>query len=136
MHMAEEKKESKQKKKKSKKLGTAKSENARISLKSSKIVCKAIKSKRVSKAKAQLQGMADGKRSLDGKYYTNTVKKILEVVINAEANAKAKDMDADRLFVSMIKADKGRTYVRPRSRSGRRGERAKMTHLEVVLEER
>jgi ribosomal protein L22 len=119
-----------------KKTGSAKSENARISLKSSRILCRELKGKKVSKAKAQLQGMVDGKRDLKGKYYTNTAKKILEVLINAEANAKAKAMNEERLFIGVIKSDKGRTYTRPRSRSGRRGERAKMTHLEIILEER
>lgn len=121
---------------KNKKKGTAKFENARISLKSSKILCNELKGKRVDKAKAMLQGLVDGKRSLSGKYYTNTSKKILEVLKNAEANAKMKAMNEERLFISSIKADKGRTFIRPRSRSGRRGERAKMTHLEIILEEK
>jgi ribosomal protein L22 len=119
-----------------KKTGSAKFENARISLKSSRIICKALQGKKADKAKAMLQGMVDGKRSLNGKYYTNASKKILEVLKNAEANAKAKMMNEESLFVILVKADKGRTFVRPRSRSGRRGEKAKMTHLEIILEER
>jgi ribosomal protein L22 len=119
-----------------KKLATAKFENARVSLKSSKILCKGIKSKKVVRAKAMLEGMISGKHSLGRKYYTNTAKKILEVLKNAEANGKAKGMDEERLFVSVAKAGKGRTFSRPRSRSGRRGEQAKMTHLEIILEER
>jgi len=119
-----------------KKTATARFENARISLKSSKIVCKEIKGKKVSRAKQLLEGLISEKHSLDGKYYTNTAKKLLEVLKNAEANAKAKNMNEERLFVSLAKTDKGRTFVRPRSRSGRRGEQAKMSHLEIVLEER
>lgn len=121
---------------KEKKIAIAKVENARISLKSSKILCKEIKGKKIQRAKAILDGLVTGKHSLNRKYYTNTAKKILEVLINAEANAKAKLMNEERLFVSVAKSNKGRTFVRPRSRSGRRGERAKMTHLEIILEER
>jgi len=119
-----------------KKTAVAKFENARISLKSSKIVCREIKGKKVERAKRMLADLVAGKHSLDGKYYTNTAKKILEVLINAESNAKVKAMDEDRLFINIAKADKGRTFIRPRSRSGRRGERAKMTNLEIILEER
>jgi ribosomal protein L22 len=119
-----------------KKTAIAKFENARISLKSSKIVCREIKGKKVERAKRILEGLIAGKHSLGGKYYTKTAKKILEVLINAESNAKVKAMDEGRLFINITKADKGRTFIRPRSRSGRRGERAKMTNLEIILEER
>lgn len=119
-----------------KKLAVAKFENARISLKSSKIVCREMKGKKVERAKRMLEGLISEKHSLRGKYYTKTAKKILEVLKNAEANARIKAMNEERLFISSAKADKGRTFVRPRSRSGRRGERAKMTHLEIIVEER
>lgn len=110
--------------------------DARISQKSSVILCKKIKNTRLSKSKALLEGLIDGKRNIDGKYYTKTAKKILEVLINAEANARAKLMDENRLFVLSAKADKGRTFIRPRTKASRRGERAKMTHLEIIIEER
>ncbi len=119
-----------------KKLASAKSENARVSLKNSKILCKEIKGKKVKRAKAILEGLIAGKHSLNGKYYTKTAKKILELLNSAEANAKTKEMDEERLFVALVKADKGRTFIRPRSKMGRRGERAKMTHLQIILEER
>ena len=119
-----------------KKTAGAKFENARISLKSSRIICNEIRGKPVGRAKKLLEDLVNEKRSLGGKYYTNTAKKILEILINAEANAKAKNMNGERLFIKLAKADKGRTFVRPRSRSGRRGERAKMTHVEILLEER
>ncbi len=110
--------------------------DARISLKSSKILCKEIRGKKVEKVKALLEDLVSEKRSLGGKHYTNTTKKFLEVLKSAEANARAKMMDESRLFVISAKADKGRTFVRPRSSMARRGQRAKMTHLEIILGER
>lgn len=110
--------------------------DARVSLKNSKILCKKIKNKKVEKAKNLLEGLVSEKRSMGGKYYTKTAKKFLEVLKNAEENAKAKAMNEAKLFVISAKADKGRTFIRPRSRMGRRGERAKMTHLEIIVGEK
>ena len=105
-------------------------------MKSSTILCKKIRNTRLSKSKALIEGMIAKTRNMDGKYYTKTAKKILELLVNAEANAKVKMMDEKRLFIVSAKADKGHTFVRPRSKASRRGEVAKMTHLEIILEER
>jgi ribosomal protein L22 len=118
------------------KQASARITDARISLKSSIILCKSIRNKRVVKSKALLEGLISGKRDINGKHYTKTARKILELLKNAESNAKVKMMDEDRLFVASAKADKGRTFIRPRTKASRRGERAKMTHLEILLEER
>lgn len=122
--------------KQKRKEASARVRDARISLKSSKILCKEIKNKKVGRAKAMLEDLISEKHSLRGKYYTKTAKKFLEVLKNAEANAKAKEMDEARLFVISAKVDKGRTFMRPRSRMGRRGERAKMAHLEMIVGEK
>jgi len=124
------------KRKRGKVFGNARFTDARISLKSSKIICKELKGKRVSKSKRLLEDMLDEKRSLDGKYYTKTTKKILEILKNAEANGVAKGLDVERLFIYTIKADKGRTFNRPRSKMSRRGERGKMTHIEIIVGEK
>jgi len=126
----------KKKTKTTKTTASARVENARVSLKSSKILCKEIKGKKVERAKALLEGLISEKHSLGGKYYTKTANKLLEVLKSAEANARVKMMDETKLFVMSAKCDKGRTFMRPRSRMGRRGERAKMTHLEIIVEER
>lgn len=123
-------------KKKTRVTASARVEDARISLKSSGILCKEIRGKKVERVKAMLEGLVAEKHSLRGKYYTKTAKKFLEVVKSAEANAKAKMLDDTKLFVISARADKGRTFVRPRSRMGRRGERAKMTHLEIIVGEK
>ena len=119
-----------------KKFGKAKIKDAKISLKDSKIICGQLRNKRVSKSKSMLQDMIDRKRNLNRKYYTNAVKKILEVLTNAEANAVEHQLDQERLFIYTIKADKGRTFYRPRSGLRRRGERAKMTHIEITVGEK
>ena len=121
---------------KNRKKASACVKDARISLKSSKILCKEIKGKKVEKAKSLLEGIVSEKRSLAGKHYTNTTKKFLEVLKSAEANAKAKTMDESRLFVISAKVDRGRTFLRPRSSMARHGQRAKMTHLEIILGEK
>ena len=118
------------------KLAEARIENARISLKHSIRICKELKGKKLEKAKKLLEGLIDQKISLDGRYYTNAAKKILEVLKNAEANAKNKNFDLERTFVKLAKADKGEKFLRPRSRWRFRGREAKSTHLTIILEER
>jgi len=103
-------------KKKTKKTASACVKDARVSLKSSKILCKEIKGKKVEKAQALLEGLVSEKHSLRGKYYTKTANKLLEILKSAEANARVKMMDDSRLFVISAKANKGRTFMRPRSR--------------------
>lgn len=111
-------------------------EDARISLKHSVIICKEIKNKKIEKAKKFLEMLIDRKISLNGKYYTNAAKKILEILKTAEANAKVKNLNSERLFVKIAKADKGRVFIRPKSRWRFRGRRAKVTRIEIKLEER
>lgn len=114
----------------------AKFDNARISLKHSKILLDRIRGRHIKKAKGQLEGLISRGRDIDGKYYTKASKKILEVLVNAESNAKSMGMDDEKLIVKSARASKGRTFTRPRTRGGRSGERAKMTNLEIILRER
>jgi len=114
----------------------AKFENARISLKHSVIVCKELKNKKLERAEKILENLIDKRVSLNGKYYTNTAKKILEILRNAETNARFKGFDLEKTFVKNIKVDKGFTFIRPKSRWRFRGRRAKSTNLEIIVEER
>lgn len=115
---------------------SARIENARISFKDSKIICRKIKNWKLSKAKDFLQDLLDEKKNIDGKYHTKAAEKILELLTNVEANSFYNGLDNERLFIYSIKSDKGRTFYRPRSKNNRRGERAKMTHLEVIVGEK
>jgi ribosomal protein L22 len=118
------------------KTASARVEGARISLKHSKIICSRLRKSRVDKAKALLEGLIAKRASLDGKYYTSASKKMLEILGSAEANATAKGLDAGKLFIKVVKADKGRTFMRPRSRSKLRRQQAKSSNVEIILEER
>lgn len=118
------------------KTATAKETNARVSRKHSLVLCKTIKGKKTDKAKRLLEDLIVGKRSLEGKYYTKTAKKFLEILKYAEANAKKKDMKIERLWVKNATANKGRTFILPKSRYGLRGREAKSTTIEITLEER
>lgn len=118
------------------KIAIAKENNARISLKNSLILCKVIRRKKVDKAKRLLEDLIASKRSLKGKYYTKTSKKILEILKTAEANAKKKNLDTAKLWVKNATSNKGRTFILPKSRWGMRGRRAKSTNIEITVEER
>ena len=121
---------------KKRKTATTRATEARISLKHSVIICKALKGKRLEKAIDLLEGMSMGKLDLDGKYYTSASKKLLEMLNAAGANAAQKGMDSTKLFVAAAKPNKGRGFMRPRSRAKLRGRYAKSTNIEIILEER
>lgn len=109
---------------------------ARISLKHSVILCKKLKGKKLSRAKSFLQNLIDKKESIDGKYYTKASSEMLKLLECVEANSKQKNMNVERLFISRIKADKGFTFLLPKSKAKFRGRRGKVTNLEVVVKER
>lgn len=113
----------------------AKYEGARISFKKSIIICKAIRGLSLEKGKKLLEDLVSKKASLDGKYHTDTSKKILEILSGAEANAKQKDLKMDKLFIN-AKADKGFRLITQKSRAKFRGRKAKTTNIEIILEER
>lgn len=118
------------------KTAVAKEISAKVSLKHSQVLCKAIKGKRIEKAKRLLEDLIASKRSLKGKYYTKASKKLLEILKTAEANAKQKNLDVEKLWVKQAVANKGRTFILPKSRWGMRGRKSKSTNLTVILEER
>ncbi|MDI6798613.1 MAG: uL22 family ribosomal protein [Candidatus Aenigmarchaeota archaeon] len=118
------------------KTASARLDNARVSLKHSVAICKELKNKKLEKAKKFLENLRDKKISLNKKYYTKASKQILKILENAEANARVKNLNPERLFVKSAKADKGEVFIRPKSRWRFRGRRAKVTRIEIELEER
>lgn len=106
----------------------------RISTKSSTIVCRVISGKNLEKGKRLLQDLVEERRDLDGKYYTNASKGILNIVRSAEANAESKGLDPNRLII-FASAHKGFTFIRPRKLKMRRTRR-KMTNIQVVLQQK
>jgi ribosomal protein L22 len=115
---------------------SAKIFSSRISFKHAQEICKKISGKKLVAAKKFLQNLQDKKTSIDGKYFTSATRAVAQALESAEANAKQKNLSTERLFVKIAKADKGMTYFRPRSRFKLRGKKAKMTNLQIVLEER
>lgn len=117
----------------------ARGRNLRISTKDSIIVCGRIRGSKLERAKNFLRNLIDKKVSVDGKYYTNAAKQILRLLEQAEANARTKNLNVDRLFVETAKADKGAKilrYGRIGLKKGRGFRRGKSTHVEIVLVER
>jgi len=118
------------------KIATAKETTAPISFKHSRIICKEIKGKKVDKVKRILEDILNNKRSIDGKYYTKTVEKILDIIKSAEANAKQKNLAVDRLFIKNATADKGEANYRAKTRWNLRGRQQKSSNITIILEEK
>jgi len=110
--------------------------DAAVSLKNSKIVANAIRGRKVDSAVRLLEDMMDEKRNIRGRFYTKTAEKFIELLKNAQSNAKVVGMDDARLHVYVARASKGRTFFRPRSKVGRSGEKAKLSNIEIVVGEK
>lgn len=110
--------------------------DAGVSLKSSKIIADAIRGRKLDKAVKLLEDLTDEKRNIRGRFYTKTAEKFIELLRNAESNAKVVGMDGARLHVYVARASKGRTFFRPRSKLGRSGEKAKLSNIEIVVGEK
>lgn len=108
----------------------------RISFKQSQAVAGAIRNKNLAKAKNFLTEVLSEKKNYDGKIFPKTTQAFLTLLNSAEANAKQKNMNTEKLFVRTAKADTGYKYVRPKSLAKFRGREAKVTNISVVLEER
>ena len=113
----------------------AQANNVRISHKQAMSICRELKGMRLVRAEKFLQNMLDKKENIDGKFYMSASQNILALLKSAEANAKQKNKDVEKLVVKIIKSDKGYKFMRPKSRFKFRGRQAKMSNLTVVLGE-
>lgn len=104
----------------------------RISTKHAIAICNMINGMSLQKAKAAVQRIIEGKDSLDGKYYSNAMAEMLDLMESAEANAKAKGLDVNKLIVK-ASATKGFTFHRPRSRRKLAGRIGRMTNVQMIL---
>lgn len=118
------------------KTAVSKGTNALASLKTSRLLLKEIKGKKVDKVKGFLEGLINQKRDLDGQYHTKTARKLLDIVKSAEANAKNKTMNVERLFIRNARADKAEKRILAKSRAPHRGREGKSANIEIVVEER
>lgn len=109
--------------------------NARVSTKSSKVVCKRLRGMELKKAKKFLEDLQAQKRSIDGKYYTKVSIELYELIGSAEKNAEFKNLDTNNMFVAHVASQNG-TSMRRRRHKSKLGNRIKATHLEIILKER
>jgi ribosomal protein L22 len=118
------------------KTATAKLSDAKISPLKSVLLLNKIRNKHLDYVKNFLNNLIDEKSSVGGKHYTKTAMVLLSFLESAEANAKQKNMNIEKLVIKTITADKGEKNPRGRSRWRLRGRKAKSTNIKVVLEER
>lgn len=102
-----------------------------ISPKSSITICRAINRKNFNDAKKLLEDIASEKKTIRGKFYSKTVEQILELLNDAEKNAKARNFDLEKLKV-FISSHKGPKMYRAR-RKRIFGMRLKSSNIQVVL---
>ena len=109
---------------------------ARISSKDSEVLFRNIKNKPVQKAKNLLNQLLEQKKNIQGRYFTKASKEVLALIEDCEANAEAKGLDKDKLFVKTAQSSKSFGFMLPKSRYTHRGKRAKICQLKLELEER
>ncbi len=115
---------------------SAKEIGAIVSVKHSREIFRKIKNKKVDRVKKFLEGMLDQKTDIEGKHFTKTTAKILDIVESAEANAKNKTMNVEKLFIKDARADKAQRRVLAKSRVPHRGREGKSANLIIEVEER
>ncbi len=108
--------------------------NVKISSKTAAKLCRVVKNKPLSRAKRLLSDLAEGKRSLRGKYYTKTAKELLMLVNSCEKNAEFLGLDVQKLFLH-ASSSMG-TGIRRRRRRGSFGSKMKTANVEVMLIEK
>ena len=105
-----------------------------VSVKSAEIICRVIRKKPLKRAMRLLSDLEVEKRSLRGKYYTNTVTNIKKLVESCEKNAEFLGLDNEKLMVH-ASAHEG-TKLRRRRRKGKFGNLMKRANVEIMLIER
>jgi len=108
--------------------------NIRISKKSARIVCNAIKRKPLVRGKRLLVDLQAKRRSLGGKYYSKAVDEILQLLESCEKNADNLNLEKGKLFIH-ASAHMG-TIMRRRRRKSAFGSRLKTAHVEIMLIEK
>lgn len=107
----------------------------RISTKNAHQVCRSINGKTLAKGREILEGLLSETRPLKNKkFYTTTAAEILNVLESAASNAEFKGLEPERLFIQ-ANVGKGFTFRRAR-RFKLRGEKRKVSNVQIVLEER
>ncbi len=87
------------------------------------------------KAMKILEELVEGKRNIEGKYYTNTAKALLRIFKSVEANARFRGFDVNSLWIKSLSVNKGPTLHR-RRRKREFGTRLKIAHIKLVVEKK
>lgn len=103
----------------------ARSYNLDISLKKSIEICDKIRYKNLDSAKNILKNLN-----------SKAAKKIMQILENAEANARNLNLNLQKLYIKKIAANKGEKFIRPKTRMRFRGRIQKSTHIEIILAEK
>ena len=91
--------------------------NLRISPKTGHLICNMIKRKKFNVAKSMLEDMYAGKRSMKGKYYTKTVKEMLDLLASCEKNAQVLGLDMDKVIDVMSGGAAGNWFLAHRGKT-------------------
>lgn len=114
----------------SKEMVTAKT-TASISTKNAVIVCKKLNKMPFGKAKKTIADVVEKKRSIRGQYFTSASESIKNLMESLEHNAKARDIEPDKMTLFLC-AHQGASMMRSRRKRGH-GVRIKSTHLQAIL---
>jgi len=106
----------------------------RVSTKSSVTICKAVTGMSLPKAQKLTENLVEKKTSLGGKYYTGVASEMTSLLKRAEANTEFKGLEPERMIVH-ASAHKGFSFRTPR-RFKLRGRKRKITHIQLVLEQK
>ncbi len=105
-----------------------------VSTKDSVAICRKLSGMNLQKGKEFLLGVLSEKRSIGGKFHTKAAFEIMGLLNSADSNAEFKGLDAERMIIS-ASAHEGYTFYRPR-RFKARGRKKKVTHVQIVLEQK
>lgn len=106
----------------------------RISNKNSVMVCRVISGLNLKKGKELLERLINRKEGLNGKYYTNAAKEILNLLKSAESSAEFKGLQKEKLII-YASSHYGFKFFRPR-RFKLRGQKRKITNIQIILEQK
>jgi large subunit ribosomal protein L22 len=119
-------------------------------------ICRAIKGKKLEKAKEYLRRVIEGNRAVPfrrykkgvahrkgitkayaGRYPVKAASQILKVLEDAQSNAEYKGLNVEKLFIKHIAARRGRVIegIIPRAMGRASAFNTPTTNIEVILEE-
>lgn len=109
--------------------------NARVSVKNTKPVCRAVRGMYLDKAKKFLEEIIKKRKNIGGKYYTKSTTEVLNLLKSAEKNAEFKNLDLKNVYIVHVAALDGTRMFRRRHKRSL-GTKLKTANLEIILKEK